>query len=105
MAESGTIAVTVVLAERSHQPVVELQVPPGTTVAGAGERSGLLKGRTDLAVGRLGYAIHGRAVPPDRVLEAGDRVEILRPLAADPRDRRRARARAGRPIGRSGRSG
>lgn len=105
MAEPGTIEVTVVLAERARQAVVLLEVPPGTTAAGAGERSGLLYGRADLDPGRLGYAIHGRAVPADRVLEAGDRVEILRPLVADPRDRRRARARAGRPIGRSGRSG
>lgn len=105
MAESGSIGVSVVLAERSCQPVVQLEVPPGTTAAGAGERSGLLNGRADLEPGRLGYAIHGRVVSADRVLEAGDRVEILRPLAADPRDRRRARARAGRPIGRSGRSG
>ena len=40
-----------------------------------------------------GTAIYGRRVPLDTKLAEGDRVEVLRPLAADPKDARRRRAR------------
>jgi uncharacterized protein len=40
--------------------------------------------------------IFGRVTGPDRVLEAGDRVEIYRPLAADPKLSRRQRAKQAR---------
>ena len=39
-----------------------------------------------------GAAIYGRRVPLDTQLADGDRVEILRPLAADPKEARRRRA-------------
>jgi putative ubiquitin-RnfH superfamily antitoxin RatB of RatAB toxin-antitoxin module len=37
-------------------------------------------------------AVFGRAATPATVLQAGDRVELLRPLQADPKERRRERA-------------
>jgi len=37
-------------------------------------------------------------VPRDRVLAAGDRVEVLRPLVEDPKERRRRLAREGRSM-------
>lgn len=40
-----------------------------------------------------GTGIYGRRVPLDTLLADGDRVEILRPLAADPKEARRQRAR------------
>jgi putative ubiquitin-RnfH superfamily antitoxin RatB of RatAB toxin-antitoxin module len=40
-------------------------------------------------------AVHGLLAKPDQVLREGDRVELLRPLLADPKDNRRRRARAG----------
>ena len=40
--------------------------------------------------------IFGRVTGPDRVLEAGDRVEIYRPLAVDPKVSRRQRAKQAR---------
>jgi hypothetical protein len=100
MADDPVIAVSVVLAEAREQTVVALHVPPGTTAAGAVQRSGLLESRPDLDPGRLGLAVHGKAVEAGRVLEAGDRVEILRPLPQDPKSRRRELARQGRTMGR-----
>jgi hypothetical protein len=40
-----------------------------------------------------GAAIYGRRVPLDTIVADGDRVEVLRPLAADPKEARRRRAR------------
>lgn len=45
----------------------------------------------------VAYAIHGQCVAPDAPLRDGDRVELLRPLLADPKEARRRRA-GGRPA-------
>ena len=99
MAEAGTIGVTVVLAETAVQRVVSLQVAEGTTASQAVQLTGLLDERDDLEVSRLALAIFGKQVDNERVLEAGDRVEILRPLPQDPKLRRRQLAREGRGMG------
>ncbi|HYG05446.1 MAG TPA: RnfH family protein [Stenotrophomonas sp.] len=39
-----------------------------------------------------GVAVHGLVVRPQQVLREGDRVELLRPLLADPKEARRRRA-------------
>lgn len=46
-----------------------------------------------LPTGELQLAIFGRAVKPNTPLQDGDRVELLRPLLADPKQARRQRAR------------
>jgi len=75
---------------RSMRYVVE--VPEGATVLGAIERSGVLAAHPEIDLARGGAAIFGRRVALDRALRAGDRVEILRPLVADPKAARRRRA-------------
>ena len=99
MAEAASIGVAVVLAEASCQRVVSLQVAEGTTAWEAVQLTGLLDERDDLEVPRLALAIFGKQVDNERVLEAGDRVEILRPLPQDPKLRRRQLAREGRGMG------
>jgi putative ubiquitin-RnfH superfamily antitoxin RatB of RatAB toxin-antitoxin module len=100
MAEAALVQVTVLLAEAAVQGAVTLDLPAGTTAWQAVESSGLLRGRDDLDPRRLAVAIHGKQVPRGRELEAGDRVEILRPLPEDPKLRRRRAARAGTTLGR-----
>lgn len=103
MAETSTFAVTVVLAEATRQRVVSLQVGEGTTAWQAVQLAGLPGNRDDLEASRLGLAIFGRQVDGNRVLEAGDRVEILRPLPQDPKLRRRRLAREGGGMGHTAR--
>lgn len=87
------VDVEVAYAGPGGQAVIPLQVPAGTTVMAAIERSGLLERfpEIDWAVNTVG--VFGRRVDPVAVVRDGDRVEIYRPLAADPREARRARAR------------
>ena len=69
-----------------------LRLPPGARVCDALAQSGVA-GRhpsIDLTVAKVG--IWGRVVELDQRLQSGDRVEIYRPLHADPRDARRAAA-------------
>lgn len=86
--------VEVVYATPAVQRRYAVDLEAGATVQVAIERSGVLRDfpQIDLAQDRVG--IHGRLVLPDEVLEEGDRVEILRPLVADPKAARKRRVAA-----------
>jgi putative ubiquitin-RnfH superfamily antitoxin RatB of RatAB toxin-antitoxin module len=85
--------IEVVYAEARRQVVLECMVAPGTTVREAVMLSGMLARfpGIDLQNARLG--IYGTPVEPAAQVGEGDRVEIYRPLVADPKDARRRRAR------------
>ena len=70
----------------------ELSVAPGTTIGEAIAASGLLAEwpEIDLAVHPVG--IFGKKKALDTVLREHDRIEVYRPLVADPKDSRRRRA-------------
>ena len=89
------IAVTVVYALPGRAIEIDLRLDDGATVAEAIERSGIAARFPDAAHAPAG--IFGKRVPRDTPLATGDRVEIYRPLLADPKDSRRRRAR--RPTG------
>lgn len=93
-AEAVLLDVEVVYARPEEQNLIFLRVPAGCTAAQAVERSGLRARFPELAQGPPALAIFGRLAPADAVLQAGDRVELLRPLQADPKERRRAQVRA-----------
>lgn len=90
--------VEVVYASPRAQRLVALQVEAGCTAEAAIRRSGLLEEfpEIDLAVNKVG--IFSRACKLDAVLRAGDRVEIYRPLIADPKEVRRRRVAEGRTM-------
>ena len=88
------IVAEVVYALPERQKLLRLSVPEGSTVRDVALRSGLdaLFPGLDLANCPLG--IFGKAVakPEERVIEEGERVEIYRPLLADPKEVRKQRA-------------
>ena len=88
----STIAVTVVYALPEHASEIELKLPSGATVGDALEASGLAANHPEVDVARCAVGVFGRRVERDRVLADGDRVEVYRPLVADPKDARRRRA-------------
>ena len=98
------IAIEVVCAEADRQTAIPLEVPSGCTAGEAIALSGILALHPAIDAGTCGVGIFGREVRSDRVLQAGDRVEVLRPLAEDPKERRRRLAREGRSM-RSGSAG
>ena len=87
--------VEVVYALAAAQDIVVLELAEGAIARQAIEASGLLA-RHGLNAGKLTLGIAGRRVAPEQRLREGDRVEILRPLAADPNEARRRRARRAR---------
>jgi putative ubiquitin-RnfH superfamily antitoxin RatB of RatAB toxin-antitoxin module len=104
-AESGRteIVVEVAYATPVTQAIVRVEVPTGCTVAQAIELSGIRERFPGMNVQADAVGIFSRKVPLEHVLADGDRVEIYRPLIADPKEARRARA--GKPPGRRSRNG
>ena len=76
--------IEVVDARPGSARVVTLDLPQGATVRDAIAASGLEGGA---------FGIFGKRAKPDHPLSDGDRVEIYRPLALDPKEARRRRAR------------
>jgi putative ubiquitin-RnfH superfamily antitoxin RatB of RatAB toxin-antitoxin module len=98
MAESerpaGGYRVEVVYARPDEQLAVRLELPPGTRLAEAIRRSGLLERCPEIEFDRLAVGIYGRLASLDSELRDGDRVEIYRPLVANPKEMRRRNASA-----------
>jgi putative ubiquitin-RnfH superfamily antitoxin RatB of RatAB toxin-antitoxin module len=91
---SATIPVEVVYALPERQTLLALQMPAGATVREAIEQSGVLQLHPEIDLSQAAVGIFGRRAPLDARLREHDRVEIYRPLTADPKDARRRRARA-----------
>ncbi|MBE0494735.1 MAG: RnfH family protein [Thiomicrospira sp.] len=87
MNEVELINVEVAYALPEQQYLFALQVPQGTTAEQSIGLSPLFKKQPDVVVEQVG--IFSRPVPKDTPLREGDRVEVYRPLKADPRERRR----------------
>lgn len=87
MSDTELINIEVAYALPAQQYLFALQVPKGTTAEQAIGLSPLLKEQPDVEIEQIG--IFSRPVPKDTLLREGDRVEVYRPLKADPRERRR----------------
>jgi hypothetical protein len=83
--------VEVVYAGVRGQACYALSVEQGTTVADAIRRSGVLQAFSEIDLARQRVGVHGTLVGLAQVLRDGDRVEIYRPLSADPKEARRKR--------------
>ena len=82
--------VEVVLAWPDRYLRRELELLEGCSVAEAVDAAAL-----DVAGEAVATAVHGVLAKPTQRLHDGDRVELLRPLLADPKENRRRRARGG----------
>jgi len=98
MANAETMLIEVAYALPSEQCVVTLEVPLGSTVQQAVERSRLAERFSDIDLTALKAGVFGKLKKTDHVLHAGDRVEIYRPLIADPKEVRKQRAAAGKTM-------
>lgn len=94
--ESSKLRVEVAYALPDRQILLELEVEGGTTVRQAIERSGILRRYPGIQIARGRVGIFGRRVDLDAPLRDGDRVEIYRPLVADPKEARRRRVKRSR---------
>lgn len=92
------IEVEVAYARPDEQVILALQVPAGSTIEAAIRRSGVLDRfpEIDLTANKVG--VFGKVGRLDQELFDGDRVEIYRPLIADPKEARKQRAAEGKAM-------
>ncbi|WP_455425464.1 RnfH family protein [Dryocola sp. LX212] len=89
---SPDICVEVVYALPQKQYLRRVSLPAGSTVEQAIIASGLLELRSDIDLAKNKVGVYSRPVKLSDVLNDADRVEIYRPLIADPKELRRQRA-------------
>ena len=92
--DKPSIGIEVAYAMADRQKLLRLQVPVGTTVRQAALMSGMDGYFPGLDLSCCPLGIFGKAVsqPQERMLLEGERVEIYRPLLADPKEVRKLRA-------------
>lgn len=98
MANDETMTVEVAYALAQEQVVLALEVAPGTTARQAVERSGILERFPQIDLDKNKIGVFGKLTKLDAELRPGDRVEIYRPLIADPKEVRRKRAAEGKVM-------
>ncbi len=87
------MAVEVAYARPDQQVIIPVRVPAGATLEEAIERSGVLERFPEIDLARNKVGVFGKPSKLSAGLRPGDRVEIYRPLIADPKEVRRRRAR------------
>lgn len=102
MEKSEHFQVEVAYARADVQTILPVDVEEGATLRQAIERSGILNRHPeiDLTVNKVG--VFGRLAKLDEPLRARDRVEIYRPLIADPKEVRKQRAAEGKRMKKGG---
>lgn len=93
---SEDISVEVVYALPQKQEVLSLKIRPGAVVSEAIARSGILRDFPEIDLASAKVGIYGKQVKLDAVLRDKDRIEIYRPLIADPKEIRKKRAAEGK---------
>jgi len=91
------IEIEVVQALPGSCEALRLSLPGGSCVADALQRARELGFEPANEADPSCLAVFGRAATMATPLHAGDRIELLRPLLADPKQRRRERAGRSRP--------
>ena len=102
MNDSELITVEVAYALPERQLIIPLQVAPGTTAEQAIQQSGIEQDFPEIDLAKSKIGIFAKLSKKDTVLKAGDRVEIYRPLIADPKEVRRKREAEGKRMKKGG---
>ena len=97
-----SINVEVAYAMPEKQIIRAVNVDAGTTIGAAIVQSGIMMDFPDLELEEAKVGIFGKAASMTTVLSNGDRVEIYRPLIADPKEVRRKRAAEGKVMKKGG---
>ena len=81
-----------------EQILFKVAVPKGTTIKDGIMACGILKHYPDLLLEQLDVGVFGKLAALDTTLKARDRIEIYRPLLADPKEVRKQRAAEGKKM-------
>ncbi len=90
--------IEVIYALPHEQVLLKVQAAQGATVVEAIKLSGVLEKHPEIDLSKNKLGIYGKLSKADAVLRDKDRVEIYRPLIADPKEIRRQRAQEGKAM-------
>lgn len=96
MAEMLKVEVCYALPEK--QVMIPVSLPEGATLLQAVEASGILEKYSEIDPAKNKFGIYAKLSRPDTLLRDRDRVEIYRPLIADPKEVRKQRAAEGKVM-------
>ncbi len=96
------IKIELVYALPAVQTLLKLEVPKASTIADAIRLSGILDKHPEIDLDKGRFGIFGKLSKTDTVLREKDRIEIYRPLLADPKEVRRRRAEEGKVMKKGG---
>ena len=96
MAEMLNVEVCYALPEK--QLLIPVKLPAGGTLQQALEASGILEKHREIDLKKNKFGIFAKLSKLDSALRDGDRVEIYRPLIADPKEVRKQRAAEGKVM-------
>ena len=102
MENADLIEVEVAYAKPDEQLIIKLDVAAGTTLQQAIEQSGILDRFPEIDLNQMKAGVFGKLKKLNQSLRDGDRVEIYRPLIADPKEVRKQRAAAGKRTKKGG---
>ncbi|MBT8144019.1 MAG: RnfH family protein [Gammaproteobacteria bacterium] len=98
--DDKSIEIEVAYAMPQRQVVLPVVIPAGMTAREAALASGVDQHFEDVDLEQCKLGIYGRVVKDDHVMQPGDRLELYRPLLADPKEVRRQLAAEGKTMGR-----
>lgn len=96
------IKIEVAYARADQQVIKKIEVETGTTAEAAIHQSGILEQFPEIDLGTTKIGLFSKATKLDTVLREMDRVEIYRPLIADPKEVRKQRAAEGKVMKKGG---
>lgn len=100
--DRSQITVEVAYARPDTQVILEVRVDDGATIEQAIEQSNILQQFPEIDLSQCKAGIFGKLSKKTTELKAGDRVEIYRPLIADPKEVRRRREAEGKRMKKGG---
>lgn len=99
---ADTIAIEVAYATLQKQKIISLEVVAGDSIRDAVKLSGMVEHFPEIDIETSDLGVFGKSVNDNYQLEQGDRIEIYRPLIADPKEVRRQRAAQGLKMKKGG---
>jgi len=100
--EADAIQVEVAYAKPDEQVIMSVHGSKGMTLEQAVEQSGILEKYPEIDWEKADVGVFGKVAKRNAALNDGDRVEIYRPLIADPKEMRKKRAAEGKRMRRGG---
>jgi putative ubiquitin-RnfH superfamily antitoxin RatB of RatAB toxin-antitoxin module len=100
--QPADITVEIVYALPDKQTLLTFKVPAETTVKAGIQQSGILDKHEELNLNELTVGIFGKKTQMDQLLREKDRIEIYRPLIADPKEVRKRKAAEGKKLKKGG---